>query len=45
MGVNYRYPGTLIVGMIIVAAVVLAAFALKRMHKKSRGLRAFCSAN
>ena len=39
MGVNYRYPGTLIVGMIIVAAVVLAAFALKRMHKKSRGLR------
>ncbi len=40
MGVNYRYPGTLIIGVIIVAAVCLAVFLLKKTKKRRPSLRA-----
>ena len=40
MGVNYRYPGTLLIGGILIALVCLIAWTMKKRHRRQAGLRA-----
>lgn len=39
MGVNYRYPGTLLIGGILIVLVCLIAWTMKKRHRRQAGIR------
>lgn len=39
MGVNYRYPGTLLIGGILIVLICLIAWMMKKRHRRQAGIR------